>query len=89
MYILPPTLSAEEQTAMIDRYNELIVSMQGTVDKTDRWERRQLAYDLKGFRDGYYIVVDFQGGPELITEMDRQMKLTESILRHMILRRDE
>jgi small subunit ribosomal protein S6 len=88
MYILAPTLSAEEQTALVDRYNDLISSMGGTVEKVDRWERRQLAYELKRFRDGYYVVVAFQGDPALETEMDRQMKLTEPILRHMILRRD-
>jgi small subunit ribosomal protein S6 len=89
MYILQPTLTAEEQTALVDRYTELITTMEGTVEKTDRWERRQLAYEIKNCREGYYVVVEFQGAPALIAEMDRQMKITESILRHMILRRDE
>jgi len=89
MYILQPTLSAEEQTALVDRFSELISSMGGSVEKTDRWERRQLQYALKDFREGYYIVVDFQGDPTLINEIDRQMKLTEPILRHMIIRREE
>ncbi|HOF88131.1 MAG TPA: 30S ribosomal protein S6 [Armatimonadota bacterium] len=89
MYILQPTLSAEEQTALVDRFNDLITSMGGTVEKVDRWERRQLAYEIKRCRDGYYVVVEFQGDPALETEMDRQMKLTEPLLRHMIVRRDE
>jgi len=89
MYILQPTLSAEEQTALVDRFNDLITSMGGTVEKTDRWERRQLEYELKRFREGYYVVVEFTGDPTLEKEMDRQMKLTEPILRHMITRPDE
>jgi small subunit ribosomal protein S6 len=89
MYILQPTLSADEQTALVDRFNELIVSLGGTVEKTDRWERRSLAYDLKGFRDGFYVVVNFTGDPALEAELDRQMRLTEPILRHMIIRTDE
>lgn len=89
MYILAPTLSAEEQTALVDRFNELITSMGGSVEKVDRWERRQLAYEIKRVREGFYVVVEFQGDPALEVEMDRQMKLTEPILRHMILRRDE
>lgn len=89
MYILQPTLSADEQTTIIDRYNELIASMGGTVEKTDRWDLRKLQYEINGCREGYYVVVNFQGDPALETEMDRQMKLTEPILRHMILRRDE
>jgi len=89
MYILQPTLSADEQTAMITRFDDLITSLGGTVENTDRWERRQMMYEIKGFRDAFYVVVKFQGEPALQTEMDRQMKLTETILRHMILRRDE
>lgn len=89
MYILQPTLSAEEQTALVDRFNDLITTMNGSIEKTDRWERRTLAYELKGFRDGYYVVVNFQGDSALVDEIDRQMKITEPILRHMMLRRDE
>ncbi len=88
MYILNPTLSAEELTALVDRYNELIVSLGGEVLKTDRWERRQMAYDIKGQREGYYVVVEFMATPTIEAELARQMKLTEVLLRHMILRRD-
>lgn len=88
MYIMQPTLSADELTALVTRFNDLIVSMDGTVHKADRWERQSLAYEIKGYRDGYYVVVTFQGTPALDAEMARQMKLTEAILRHMILRKD-
>jgi|WetSurMetagenome_2_1015567.scaffolds.fasta_scaffold784520_2 small subunit ribosomal protein S6 len=89
IYILNPALSAEEQTAIVDRFNELVASMGGTVENTDRWERRNLAYEINGVRDGYYVVVTFQGEPALEFEMDRQMKLTENIVRHMIINRDK
>jgi small subunit ribosomal protein S6 len=88
MYIMQPTLSAEELTALVTRYDDLIVSLNGTVNKTDRWERQSLAYEVKGYREGYYVVVTFLGTPALEAEMARQMKLTEAILRHMILRKD-
>ena len=89
MYILAPTLSAEEQTALVDRFSELVNSMGGSVEKTDRWERQGLAYEIKKYRDGYYVVMQFLGDPALDAEMDSQMKIAEPILRHMILRRDE
>ena len=88
MYILQPTLSEEELTALVERFDTLITSMEGSVEKTDRWPIRKMAYEIKGFREGFYVVVDFQGNPALEAEMDRQMKLTETVLRHMILRRD-
>jgi small subunit ribosomal protein S6 len=89
MYILQPDMAAEELTAVVDRFTELVASLGGTVEKTDRWERRQLAYEIKGVRDGYYVVMLFQGEPALEAELNRQMKLTENILRHMIIRRDD
>ncbi len=89
MYILQPTLTAEEQTALVDRFNTLITSSDCTVDSCDRWEKRNMQYEIKGFREGYYVVVNFQGTPALVAEIDRQIKITETIIRHMILRKDD
>jgi small subunit ribosomal protein S6 len=89
MYILQPTLTAEEQTALVDRFNTLITSMDGTVESCDRWEKRTMQYEIKDFREGYYVVVNFQGTPTLVAEIDRQIKIAETIIRHMILRKDD
>lgn len=88
MYILEPEMTAEEQTAVVDRYSELITSMEGNVETTDRWEKKRLAYPIKDINEGYYVVVIFNGSNELINEIDRQMGINESILRHMIIRQD-
>ena len=89
MYILQPTLTAEEQTALVDRFNTLITSSEGTVESCDRCEKRNMQYEIKNFREGYYVVVNFQGTPTLVTEIDRQIRITETIIRHMILRKDD
>jgi len=88
MYILQPEMTAEEQTTIVDRYSELINSMEGTVESTDRWEKKRLAYPINDINEGYYVVVIFNGSNELINEIDRQMGITETILRHMIIRQD-
>ena len=88
MYILNPDMTAQEQTDLVDRFSELITSMEGTIENTDRWEKRKLAYPIKDMQEGYYIVVKFDGSNELVNEIDRQMGITETILRHMIIRQD-
>lgn len=89
MYILRPTLSEEERAALVTRFNDLITSLGGSVEEADQWPLRRLAYEVSGAREGYYVVVKFQGDPPMAQEMDRQMKLTEALLRQMILRRDD
>jgi len=88
MYILNPDMTADEQTEIVNRFSELITSMEGTVEDTDRWEKRKLAYSIKDEQEGYYVVVKFDGTTALINEIDRQMGITETILRHMIIRQD-
>jgi len=88
MYILNPDMTAQEQTDTIERFSELITSMEGTIETTDRWEKRKLAYPIKDIQEGYYIIVNFESSNELVNEIDRQMGITESILRHMIIRQD-
>ena len=51
--------------------------------------KRRLAYEVKNYRDGYYIVVNFAGGQQAVDEFDRQAKFTEDIVRHMVVRVDE
>ena len=81
-------MTAQEQTDTIERFSELMTSMEGTIETTDRWEKRKLAYPIKDIQEGYYIIVNFEGSNELVNEIDRQMGITESILRHMIIRQD-
>ena len=60
----------------------------GEVANVDRW-RRELAYDINGRREGLYVVMTFRGTPELRSELDRQLRITEGVIRHLIVRPEE
>lgn len=89
MFILRPDLDEEVQTASIEKVSRLISDGGGTVEKVDKWGKRKLAYEVKGYREGLYVVTEFQGTPELAKELDRVLKISDEVIRGLIVRRDE
>jgi small subunit ribosomal protein S6 len=89
VYILDPMLEESQQGALVERFQNLITSHGGDVQHLDRWERRRLAYEIKGRREGYYVVVNFRANPETEAELSRVLGLSDSVLRHLITRMDE
>lgn len=79
----------EATDAIVQKVQDLIEKNNGTIDKVDRWGKRRLAYEVKKQNEGYYTVIDFSIDPASITEIDRVIKINESIIRHLVLRRDE
>lgn len=61
----------------------------GTVDKTDRWGRRKLAYEIDRQREGYYVLFHASMDPKNLDELERNMRLSPSILRYLVVRKDE
>jgi len=88
-YILDPGTADEEQEPIIDRFKNLVGDNGGTVDAVDKWERRRLAYEVKGKREGIYVVMNFSGEPRTEAELGRVLGISEGILRHMIIRTDQ
>jgi len=88
MYVLKPDMEEEPTAALVDRISGIITGQGGTIDNVDKWGKRKLAYEIKDQRDGYYVVVKFQGGPKVAGELDRVLKISDDVLRHMIIRED-
>jgi small subunit ribosomal protein S6 len=89
VYILDPQLEDDAQNALVDRFQTLVGSNGGEVLHLDRWERRRMAYEIKGRREGYYVVMNFRGEPATEAELNRVFGITDGVLRHMIVRMDE
>jgi len=89
MYILQPDLDEEKVTAAIEKYSSLIQANGGTVINVDKWGKRRLAYELKGQREGNYVLVQFSGEPAVSSELDRVMKIADDVLRHLIVRKGD
>lgn len=81
----------EEETidAVINKFDALIAKNGGTVEKTDRWGKKRMAYEIQDLADGYYVLVTFNAEPAAVKELDRVMKITDEVLRHMIIKKGE
>ncbi|HHX40913.1 MAG TPA: 30S ribosomal protein S6 [Armatimonadetes bacterium] len=88
-YIIDPALEEDQVNALVERFSTLVTSNGGEVANVDRWEKRKLAYDINGRREGLYVVMTFRGTPELRSELDRQLRITEGVIRHLIVRPEE
>ena len=88
IFIVKP-LEEEAINAVIEKFSKLIVANGGTIDKEDRWGKKRLAYEIKKEAEGFYVLFYVTCEPACVDECDRVMKITDDILKHMIVRSDE
>src|SRR5205823_13844467 len=69
--------------------NTLIERSGGTIDRTNLWGKRKLAYEVKHQKEGSYVLQDFQLAPERVPELESSLKITEEVVRHLIVRKPE
>lgn len=89
IYILKPDAPETEVTALHELVAGIVERMGGTLDKTDTWGRRKLAYEIGHHKEGFYVLEVISGSAETMKEIDRRLKVTEGLLRHLIVRVDE
>jgi len=85
MYIIHPEVEQENVQALVEKFNG-IISNGGEVTKTDVIGKRRLAYEINKLRDGYFVLVNFTATTEVINELDRNMKISDSVIRSLIVR---
>jgi small subunit ribosomal protein S6 len=85
LYIIDPNLTDEQITAITDKYSNVVTQLGGEVLTVERWDKRRLAYDVKGYGDGAYILMYFTSETTTVAEMDRVMKISEDVIRHLIV----
>ena len=89
IYILPPD-TTDEQAAEVHAVLEPVVArMKGHIEKTENWGRRKLAYEIRHFKEGVYVLEVINGGGDLMKEIDRRLRVMDQVVRHMIVRVDE
>ena len=74
--------------AVVAKFEKLLTNNGAVIDKTDRWGKRKLAYLIDDLAEGYYVLVDFSAEPAAVKELDRVMKITDEVMRHMIIKKD-
>jgi len=87
-FILNPEVSEEQSNSILERIQQVVTNHDGQVVRVNQWGRRRLAYPIAHQRDGFYVFFDMILTPETVSELDRNLKVTEEVLRHIIIRRD-
>lgn len=85
IFIQNPTLDEETLNANIEKFKGIIENGGGTVDNVDVWGKRKLAYEINKMNEGFYTLVNFTASPELPKELDRVFRITDGIMRHIIV----
>ena len=89
VYIVTPEASEQEIADLHTQIEQIIQRMGGTLDKTENWGRKRMAYDIGRHREGNYVVETITGSGELMKEIDRRLRVIDSVIRHLIVRVDE
>ena len=89
VYIIDPDVDEEARKALIERFGAMIESNGGTVEKTDEWGKRHLAYPINDKTEGYYVLVNFTAETSVPREIERNLGITESNMKYMVIRVDE
>ena len=86
MVVLDPNLDDTAVEALNTRVATMVTQRGGTIDTVDTWGKKRLAYPIGRFRDGLYILTRMQLPPTAAVEIERALKLTESVIRHLLVR---
>ena len=86
MFIVKPNVEEEARTALIESLTSILTNGEGTVS-VNEWGLRDLAYEIKDFKKGYYVVVDTETTADNVHEFDRKARINANVLRHLTLRK--
>ena len=89
LYIVRADYDDEKVQDAVKRVNTLIQRSGGTAERTNLWGKRKLAYEVKHQKEGAYVLQDFQLEPERVPELEAALKITEEVMRHLIVRKPE
>jgi small subunit ribosomal protein S6 len=89
LFIVRPDLEDEAVSEAVKAVDTLIGNLGGRTKKTDVWGRRRLAFEVKNLREGQYVLTDFEIDPQRVPEMESTLKISDTVFRHLIVRKPE
>ncbi|MDD2221579.1 MAG: 30S ribosomal protein S6 [Clostridia bacterium] len=87
LYIIENSLDEAAKEAAITKFEGVVTSNGGTVDKIDKWGSKKLAYPIDYKTDGYYVLMTFASASDLPRELERQMRISDEIIRFLVIRK--
>lgn len=88
MFIIDPSIEESAKEEEIEKVKSIIAE-NGEAGETDVWGMKKLAYPIEKNTEGYYVVMQFQAEPELPKELDRRLRISDTVMRHIIINKDE
>ena len=89
LFFVAPSIDEETRVATMKRIETTIVDSKGIIDNVEDWGKRKLAFEVDGMTDGDYTLIDFHANPDDIAELDRVLRITDAVVRHMVVRRHD
>lgn len=83
-YIVKPDLTESEVQKVADRFKGIVETRGGTVEKAGKWDKRKLMYEINGFKEGNYVLMNFEADAKTPAELGRLMGISDDIIRHRI-----
>lgn len=89
MYIIRPNIEDEAKKALVERFSGILTDNGAEIAEAKDWGKRRLAYEINDFRDGYYQLVKVNASPAAVEEFSRLAKISEDIIRHIVIKEEE
>lgn len=89
LFIVRPNITDEEIDPFIEQLSQVVTSRGGTVEKSEKWGVRKLAYRVEKQNEGYYVLLQFSAGPEVVKEMERRLRVADQVMKFITVRIDE
>ena len=89
VYLVSPDASDEQVADLHTQVSDIVERLGGQLEKTDNWGRRRLAYEIGRHKEATYVLETISGTGELLKEIDRRLKVSDLVIRHLIVRVDE
>ena len=86
VYILRPDVADEALDARVENISQFITAREGVVDDVQKWGKRKLAYAIKHQLEGNYVLTRFKMGPSKCKELDQSLRISEDVLRHLLIK---
>ena len=87
--IIKPSVADDEVAATVEKTSQYITERGGSVAEVNQWGRKKLAYPIKDFTEGNYVLTQFSMDPQLTTELEANLELSEDILRYLLVKLSE
>ncbi len=89
LFIVKPDLAEAEVDPLVEQLTQIVAKGGGSVDKTEKWGVRKLAYRVLKYNEGFYVLLQFTAGPDTVKEIERRLRVADSVMKFITVRIDE